>query len=174
MTIMAMVVVAVYTVFLSQQKANLVQDEVNELQTNARVGLELVANDIRNASAFTSAGAALVSLQTNLDTDSAVEGVRYNVVASVLKREFRDPYTSTSPTTLDMDVNVTDLSFTYYDYNDTVLTAPVSSAYLGSIRRVGISFTVYSPKAVANIGSASRKRTFQASVTTRNLWLTSY
>lgn len=174
MVIMATVIAAVYTVFLSQQKAHLVQDEVNEMQANARAGLELMANDLRNASAFVYADSSLVSLQENLDDDSAVEGVKYNVVSSIMKREYRDPYTSTSPVTLEMDINVTNLSFTYYDYKDAALTTPVAAAYLGSIRRVLISFSVYSPKAAANIGNTSRKRTFQTSVTPRNLWLTSY
>ncbi len=170
MMIMAIVVAAVYTVFLSQQKANLVQNEINELQNNARVGLELMANDVRQATAFNYADLALASIKAK-DANSALECIKWSVLASVLRRAFEDPC-STTATTMDMDVNVINLSFTYYDYQDTALATPVAAPYL--IRRVLISFAVYSTKEAAKIAGQPRVRTLKTSVTTRNMWLTSY
>lgn len=173
MVIMAIVVAGVYTVFLSQQKANIVQQEVNELQNNTRAGLELMANDLRNASAFVYADLALASIRANMDSDSALECIKWSVLASVLKRAFQDPCTATA-TTMDMDVNVINLSFTYYDYQDTVLAVPVATALLTSVRRVLISFAVYSTKEAAKVAGQPKVRTLKTSVTTRNMWLTSY
>lgn len=168
-TIMAIVVVAVYTVFISQQQAMLVQDEVNEMQGNARAALELMANDLRQTAGVNTAQLHLVSIQANYDADSTLERVKYWVLNSVLKREFVD----TSTTTTDIADNVVDLSFVYYDPQDAEFIAPVATGCLTSIRRILVSLTVQSPKAVAKIQGVARKRTFKAAVMARNLWLVS-
>jgi len=49
MAISGIVVAAVYTAFITQQKSYTVQDQVAETQQNARVGLDLIAREVRMA-----------------------------------------------------------------------------------------------------------------------------
>ncbi|MCX5886486.1 MAG: hypothetical protein NT096_11360, partial [Proteobacteria bacterium] len=49
MAISGIVVAAVYTAFVTQQKSYTVQDQVAETQQNARVGLDLIAREVRMA-----------------------------------------------------------------------------------------------------------------------------
>ncbi|MCX5885420.1 MAG: prepilin-type N-terminal cleavage/methylation domain-containing protein, partial [Proteobacteria bacterium] len=46
MAISGIVVAAVYTAFVTQQKSYTVQDQVAETQQNARVGLDLIAREV--------------------------------------------------------------------------------------------------------------------------------
>ena len=49
MAISGIVVAAVYTAFVTQQKSYTIQDQVAEAQQNARVGLDLIAREVRMA-----------------------------------------------------------------------------------------------------------------------------
>lgn len=63
MAISGIVVAAVYTAFITQQKSYTVQDQVAEAQQNARVGLDLIAREVRMA------GYGQPSWAMNADTD---------------------------------------------------------------------------------------------------------
>jgi len=49
MAISGIVMAAVYTAFVTQQKSYTVQDQVAEMQQNARVGLDMIAREVRMA-----------------------------------------------------------------------------------------------------------------------------
>jgi type IV pilus assembly protein PilW len=63
MAISGIVVAAVYTAFVTQQKSYTVQNQVAETQQNARVGLDLIARDVRMA------GYGQPAWSMNADTD---------------------------------------------------------------------------------------------------------
>jgi prepilin-type N-terminal cleavage/methylation domain-containing protein len=49
MAISGIVIAAVYTAFITQQKSYTIQDQVAEIQQNARVGLDMIAREVRMA-----------------------------------------------------------------------------------------------------------------------------
>jgi len=75
MAISGIVVAAVYTAFITQQKSYTVQDQVAEAQQNARVGLDLIAREVRMA------GYGQPSWAINADTDG--DGTNEAVTDSV-------------------------------------------------------------------------------------------
>jgi prepilin-type N-terminal cleavage/methylation domain-containing protein len=71
MAISGIVVAAVYTAFITQQKSYTVQDQVAETQQNARVGLDLIAREVRMAGY----GQPAWSMNADTDGDGADEAV---------------------------------------------------------------------------------------------------
>jgi prepilin-type N-terminal cleavage/methylation domain-containing protein len=71
MAISGIVVAAVYTAFVTQQKSYTVQDQVAETQQNARVGLDLIAREVRMAGY----GQPAWSMNADTDGDGADEAV---------------------------------------------------------------------------------------------------
>jgi len=63
MAISGIVVAAVYTAFITQQKSYTVQDQIAEAQQNSRVGLDLIAREVRMA------GYGQPAWAMNADTD---------------------------------------------------------------------------------------------------------
>jgi prepilin-type N-terminal cleavage/methylation domain-containing protein len=77
MAISGIVVAAVYTAFVTQQKSYTVQNQVAETQQNARVGLDLIAREVRMA------GYGQPAWSMNADTDGGCFGLCHTVTDPV-------------------------------------------------------------------------------------------
>ncbi len=144
------------------------------VQQKARIGIDLMARDIRLAgldplgavnAGFNAANTNTSSVQFTADLnydgdlDDPFENMRYTLNGNLLQQT-SDPGSGTVTATL-MD-NVTALTFTYLDFEDNILPLPIAT---DQIRTVVISLTVERPSGPK--GQVSR--TYTTRVRCRNL-----
>ena len=116
MAISGIVVAAVYTAFVTQQKSYTVQNQVAETQQNARVGLDLIAREVRMA------GYGQPAWSMNADWNG--DGVDEEVTEPIKVPESKDRVTvigcfEPNPVQLKNAASVNDTTLTLVDPNDT-------------------------------------------------------
>ncbi|MGD2096147.1 MAG: prepilin-type N-terminal cleavage/methylation domain-containing protein [Desulfobacterales bacterium] len=164
----------VYRAFANVNRSYTKENVKAGVQQKTRIGIDLMARDIRLAgldplneanAGFISAGTTTTSIQftADLNYDGDVldpfENITYTLNGDRLEQ------TSNLGTGMSMDTlldNVSALTFTYLDANDTVLAAPVPVDQIASVL---ISLTVQRPSGRDGLIS----RTYTTRVRCRNL-----
>jgi prepilin-type N-terminal cleavage/methylation domain-containing protein len=144
------------------------------VQQKARIGIDLMARDIRLAGLdpLASAGAGFISANTGASSirftadlnydgelDDPFEDMTYTINGSSLVQTCD---LGTGPVTATLMDNVSDLTFSYLDQEDNLLSAPIDA---NQIRTVLISLTVQRPSGL----SGQVSRTYTTRVRCRNL-----
>lgn len=184
MAIGLIVLYAMYNIFNVQNKTFSNQEQVVELQQNARAALDMLSREIRiagynptsmtgtNKPGITAATANSISFISDLDGDGDTTADSTNPNENISY----DLYTSDGVKCLGRTSNGTknpvvehieNLNFTYVLDDGTQTTTPTSTQ-LDSIRAVQVSLTAQSAKADPNTGSY-RTYTLASEVAIRNL-----
>jgi type IV pilus assembly protein PilW len=181
MALSGIVIGAIYNLYIGQSRSYVIQDQVAEMQQNARVAMDMMVRDIRMAGfdPTREAGAGFVAATSNSiqftadrnsdgDLDDADEDITYSL------------YDSNDADTLDDDLgrdtgggnqpvaeNISSLTFSYFDEDGN------STADLSQIRSVEITLTAQTaerdPDYTPNGGY--RTRTLETVVKVRNMGL---
>jgi type IV pilus assembly protein PilW len=172
------VLAAVTTTFMAQAKFYNAQEQINEMQQNARGALDVITRELKMAGYKPNGGTfdgvtysvSQLMIQADLDgnggistSSSANEQITY-AYDSTNKQITRKMGTGTVEVLAD---NITAFTFSYL--NSSGATTTTSS----SIRQVGISITAITAKPDPNYSSNSGYRTYQitATITPPNLGL---
>lgn len=178
MAVGTMVIAALSNVFVMQRKSQSVQEQVAEMQQNARAGIEMMSRDLRIAgydpggSATTAGIAAAASssvtfrqdLDGNGDTSGTDESITYSLYTeSGIQKIGRN----TGSGNVSVAENIQGLSFTYYDASGAV------TATLASIREIRFTVTSQTGKPDPNyaLNGGYRTCTLSSRVIPRNLAL---
>jgi type IV pilus assembly protein PilW len=178
MAIGMVVLAAVTTTFMAQAKFYNAQEQINEMQQNARGALDIITRELKMAGYKPNGGTfdgvtysvSQLMIQADLDgnggistSSSANEQITY-AYDSTNKRITRKVATGTVEVLAD---NITAFTFSYL--NSSGATTTTSS----SIRQVGISISAITAKPDPNYSSNSGYRTYQitAAITPPNLGL---
>jgi type IV pilus assembly protein PilW len=146
-------------------------------QQSARVGVEMMVQDIRLAglNPLGTAGAGIVAdpaptrlrftadLNFDGDTNDPFEDITYDLSGTTLRQTNLNHPVDPSPQIL--LENVTDLTFTYFDEAGSVIPAANLAARRLDIRTIGISLTLNRPAGRSGLVS----RTYTTQVRCRNL-----
>jgi len=194
LVIATILIVGIYQLYRSTQNTYLAQDQLAELQQNARIGIEEMIREMRlagyqanctttQADSTTSSNPQHVFFEFDADTDlnGTPERIKYwyDSNAKQINRASHSPApVSTSCgipyafATNEMQVvagtpqsPVDSLTFTFYDTNNGTLAVPVASPK--DIRRVAITLAVAATKAEEGTG-AKRTVTITSDVKLRN------
>ena len=173
------VMAAVTTTFISQTRFYSAQEQINEMEQNARGAIDIMTREIKMAGYDpTGAGFAKVttftSTQLAFQTDYDGSGVLSNVAADNEKiayaydstnRQINRTTGSGGPQTL--ADNITAATFTYYKADGSTATVATD------IRQIKISITARTAKPDPNFSSNGGYRTYQltATITPVNLAL---
>lgn len=174
--ISGMVLAAVCSVFVMQNKAYSVQEQVVEMQQNARAAMDMMTREIAMAGyrppgatttvGITAAAASSLSFKQDLnndgDTSDANEDVTYSLYTEdSVQKIGRNTGGGNQP----VAENIQSLTLTYFDANGN------STAVLANIRQVGITLTVCTAKPDPNYTSNGGYRTctLTSVATPRNL-----
>jgi prepilin-type N-terminal cleavage/methylation domain-containing protein len=187
LVIAAILIVGIFQFYRSSQNTYLAQDQMAELQQNARIGIEGMIREMRltgyqancvptQADSTTSSSPQSVLFEFDADTDlsGTPERIKYSYdsVNKQISRSSHSPaptacgaaYAFASNETQIVASNVNSLALSFYDTNNGPLTVPVASPK--DIRRVAIALAV--TKAKAEEGTGTRTVTITSDVKLRN------
>jgi len=185
MSIGLVVLAAVAKTFTVQSRQNTAEEQIAQMQQNARAALDLMVREIQMAkynpagSAFASAyGVTYSASQLEVKADMNGDGSISTSSGSVEDIIYAHDNTNLQITrklgsggTADIVAdNITAFTFSYYDANGSAVT---SSANSGNIRKVTVSITARTAKPDPSFTSNSGYRTYQisADVTPPNMAL---
>jgi len=179
LVIAAILIVAIYRLYGSTQSSYLAQNQLAELQQNARIGVDEMIREIRLAGyqAFcdpVTANATLFEFEADTDLSGKPERIIYKLdVANkqLLRASSGDLNVSLGCTSYDatattnnlyqkVALDVTSLNFAYYDTNN------VSTINPSAVRRMTIDLTASATK--AEQGSSARSVKITSDVKLRN------
>jgi len=179
MLLATVVIGAIYNVYIAANKSYKTQDRVAEAQQRVRVGLEFMSADIRMAgfdplddawTGIENATATNLRITSDLDMNGVIdiplneERVTYDFSNNSLRRRLYEGTANQQVWQTVID-NVNTLTFSYLDENDALLTAPVASNELGTIRAIAITMTVVGMDADGNTFT----RTMNTRIRCRNI-----
>ncbi len=190
LVIAAILIVGIYQLYRSTQNSYLAQDQLAELQQNARIGIEEMIREMRLAGyqanctptqgdSTTASNPQSVLFEFDADTDlnGTPERIKYaydSAKKQILRSSHSPAPASTScgtqyafaaNETQAVASNIDSLNFTFYDTNNGTLAVPVASPK--DIRRVAITLAVAATKAEEGTG-AKRTVTVTSDVKLRN------
>ena len=171
MSVMAVVMGAVYGVFFSSNRSYRTQERIVDAQQKVRMGLDFMVRDIRMAgydpmgnatdavegggAGIKSATATQIRFASDMDMDGTIEEANreritytYDAGTNEVHQILYEGTGSESEQTL-MD-DVTSLSFSYLDEDGSTLAVPVSSVNLANIRTVVVIITCQGQDAQGN------------------------
>jgi type IV pilus assembly protein PilW len=175
MGIAMVVLAAVTSTFMAQTKFYNAQEQVNEMQQNARAAIDLMSREIKMAgydptglAITTSNGipydASQLQLLADLDDDTFTTGTNENISYSYDASNLRIQRT-TGGTTTTLAENISGFTFVYLDAsgNSTTTTA--------NVRQIQITITARTSKPDPNYTANAGYRTYQltALITPKNL-----
>jgi type IV pilus assembly protein PilW len=168
MTIGLIVLAAIYNIFTVQNKSFDVEEQITEMQQNARAAMDIMTREIRmagydpNSNATAKIITATAStLSFNLDVPSDNTTITYAFDSGLKKITRTEGGGGAQP----LAENIQAMAFTYYDVNGNVTAAPAD------IRQIKIDITARTAKADAKYSANSGYRTYQlvSEVQPRNL-----
>jgi type IV pilus assembly protein PilW len=154
LTILAMVLLVLSTIFIATNRTHRKVNRNANLQASARQALSLLSTEVREAGAdptvpptgivgIVSADSVSLRVRADLNADGAItttepsEDVTYTYVPGT-KTLQRNPGTGAS----DLLKNVTAMTFTYFDVNNAPLTSlPLSASDRLAVHSIGVSIT---------------------------------
>jgi type IV pilus assembly protein PilW len=164
------VLAAVTTTFMAQAKFYNAQEQINEMQQNARGALDVITRELKmagykpNGGAFDGVtySASQLLMQADLDSSGTItnsstanEQITY-AYDSVNKQITRKMGSGTAEVLAD---NITAFAFSYYDGNGAATTTSAN------IRQVKVDITAKTAKPDPNYTSNNGYRTYQISAT---------
>jgi type IV pilus assembly protein PilW len=174
MSIGLVVLAAVAKTFTVQSRQNTAEEQVSQMQQNARAALDLMVREIQMAkynpagSAFASAygvtySASQLEVKADMDSNGTIDTSSGSVEDIIYAYDNTNKYITRklgSGTAEIVADNITAFTFTYYDANGSAVT---SSANSGNIRKVTISITARTAKPDPSFTTNSGYRTYQVS-----------
>jgi type IV pilus assembly protein PilW len=175
--ISSVVMAGIYSVYSSQQKSFIIQQDVAEMQQNLRTAMYFMVRDIR-----------LAGCNPTGKADAGIKTAEENTISVAMDTRGKDPDSSPDGTTTNDDESVTysisgndlmrntgggpeavasnidDLKFVYLDGDGHVLASPVTGGNLAKIRSVQLTVT-------AKTDDGVRRRVFATNIRCRNLGL---
>jgi len=182
MSIGMVVLAALAKTFTVQSRQNTAEEQVAQMQGNARAALDLMVREIQMAkynpagTAFSSAygvtySASQLEVKADMDGNGTISTSSGSVEDIIYARDAANNYITRklgSGTAEIVADNITAFTFAYYDANGSAVT---SSANSGNIRKVTINITARTAKPDPSYTSNSGYRTYQisADITPPNL-----
>jgi type IV pilus assembly protein PilW len=174
MSIGLVVLAAVAKTFTVQSRQNTAEEQVSQMQQNARAALDLMVREIQMAkynpagSAFAGAygvtySASQLEVKADMDSNGTIDTSSGSVEDIIYAYDNTNKYITRklgSGTAEIVADNITAFTFTYYDANGSAVT---SSANSGNIRKVTISITARTAKPDPSFTTNSGYRTYQVS-----------
>ena len=175
MSIGMVVLAALAKTFTVQSRQNTAEEQVAQMQGNARAALDLMVREIQMAkynpagTAFSSAygvtySASQLEVKADMDGNGTISTSSGSVEDIIYARDAVNNYItrklgSTGTAEIVAD-NITAFTFAYYDANGSAVT---SSGNSGNIRKVTINITARTAKPDPSYTSNSGYRTYQIS-----------
>lgn len=175
MSIGMVVLAALAKTFTVQSRQNTAEEQVAQMQGNARAALDLMVREIQMAkynpagTAFSSAygvtySASQLEVKADMNGDGTISTSSGSVEDIIYARDAANNYItrklgSTGTAEIVAD-NITAFTFAYYDANGSAVT---SSANSGNIRKVTINITARTAKPDPSYTSNNGYRTYQIS-----------
>ena len=175
MSIGMVVLAALAKTFTVQSRQNTAEEQVAQMQGNARAALDLMVREIKMAkynpagTAFSSAygvtySASQLEVKADMDGNGTISTSSGSVEDIIYARDAANNYItrklgSTGTAEIVAD-NITAFTFAYYDANGSAVT---SSANSGNIRKVTINITARTAKPDPSYTCNSGYRTYQIS-----------
>lgn len=174
MSIGMVVLAALAKTFTVQSRQNTAEEQVAQMQGNARAALDLMVREIQMAkynpagTAFSSAygvtySASQLEIKADMDGNGTVSTSSGSVEDIIYARDAANNYITRklgSGTAEIVADNITAFTFAYYDANGSAVT---SSGNSGNIRKVTINITARTAKPDPSYTSNSGYRTYQIS-----------
>lgn len=174
MSLGLVVLAAVTKTFTVQSRQNTAEEQIAQMQGNARAALDLMVREIQMAkynpnptsTAFSTAygvtySASQLEVKADMDGNGTISTSSGSVEDIIYAYDNTNKYITrklgSSGTVEIVADNVTAFTFTYYDANGSAVT---SSANSGNIRKVTVNITARTAKPDPNIGGY---RTYQIS-----------
>jgi type IV pilus assembly protein PilW len=190
LVVAAILVAGIYQLYRSTQDTYLAQDQLAELQQNARIGIEEMIREMRltgyqancaptkaDSTTLSSPQSVLFEFDADTNLDGTPERIKYSY-DSTNKQILRSSHTPAPPNTACgaaypfaanetqiVASSVDSLTFSFYDTNNGPLAAPVGTP--SDIRRITISLTGATAKADPTTGQ-KRTVTISSDVKLRN------
>jgi type IV pilus assembly protein PilW len=175
MSIGMVILAALAKTFTVQSRQNTAEEQIAQMQGNARAALDLMVREIQMAkynpagTAFSSAygvtySASQLEVKADMDGDGTISTSSGSVEDIIYTRDAANNYItrklgSTGTAEIVAD-NITAFTFAYYDANGSAVT---SSGNSGNIRKVTINITARTAKPDPSYTSNSGYRTYQIS-----------
>jgi type IV pilus assembly protein PilW len=174
MSIGMVVLAALAKTFTVQSRQNNAEEQVAQMQGNARAALDLMVREIQMAkynpagTAFSSAygvtySASQLEVKADMDGNGTISTSSGSVEDIIYARDAANNYITRklgSGTAEIVADNITAFTFAYYDANGSAVT---SSGNSGNIRKVTINITARTAKPDPSYTSNSGYRTYQIS-----------
>jgi type IV pilus assembly protein PilW len=174
MSIGMVVLAALAKTFTVQSRQNTAEEQVAQMQGNARAALDLMVREIHMAkynpagTAFSSAygvtySASQLEVKADMDGNGTINTSSGSVEDIIYARDAANNYITRklgSGTAEIVADNITAFTFAYYDANGSAVT---SSGNSGNIRKVTINITARTAKPDPSYTSNSGYRTYQIS-----------
>jgi type IV pilus assembly protein PilW len=174
MSIGMVVLAALAKTFTVQSRQNTAEEQVAQMQGNARAALDLMVREIHMAkynpagTAFSSAygvtySASQLEVKADMDGNGTISTSSGSVEDIIYARDAANNYITRklgSGTAEIVADNITAFTFAYYDANGSAVT---SSGNSGNIRKVTINITARTAKPDPSYTSNSGYRTYQIS-----------
>ena len=174
MSIGLVVLAALAKTFTVQSRQNTAEEQVAQMQGNARAALDLMVREIQMAkynpagTAFSSAygvtySASQLEVKADMDGNGTISTSSGSVEDIIYARDAANNYITRklgSGTAEIVADNITAFTFAYYDANGSAVT---SSGNSGNIRKVTINITARTAKPDPSYTSNSGYRTYQIS-----------
>jgi type IV pilus assembly protein PilW len=174
MSIGMVVLAALAKTFTVQSRQNTAEEQVAQMQGNARAALDLMVREIQMAkynpagTAFSSAygvtySASQLVVKADMDGNGTISTSSGSVEDIIYARDAANNYITRklgSGTAEIVADNITAFTFAYYDANGSAVT---SSGNSGNIRKVTINITARTAKPDPSYTSNSGYRTYQIS-----------
>jgi len=182
MSIGLVVLAALAKTFTVQSRQNTAEEQISQMQGNARAALDLMVREIQMANynpagnAFSSAygvtySASQLEVKADMNGDGTISTSSGSVEDIIYAHDGTNLYITRklgSGTAEIVADNITAFTFNYYDANGSAVT---SSANSGNIRKVTVNITARTAKPDPSYTSNSGYRTYQisADITPPNL-----
>jgi len=174
MSIGMVVLAALAKTFTVQSRQNTAEEQVAQMQGNARAALDLMVREIQMAkynpagTAFSSAygvtySASQLEVKADMDGNGTISTSSGSVEDIIYARDAANNYITRklgSGTAEIVADNITAFTFAYYDANGSAVTSSPNS---GNIRKVTINITARTAKPDPSYTSNSGYRTYQIS-----------
>jgi prepilin-type N-terminal cleavage/methylation domain-containing protein len=175
--ILAIVISAVYGIFISQLRSKVWQDQMAEMQQNLRGGMDVMVNDLLDGQdVLYVAGICntVISVRVDDDKNGTLDTVTYDTITKA-------PQPADAPTTvlslrrtrnaetpIIVADNVTNFKVNCYNQSGQYMSG-VTASSVGDVRKVEFSLTTMTSKKNPNTGSYFEK-TLASSIEMRNIW----
>jgi type IV pilus assembly protein PilW len=147
MVISAIVMAAIYSVYYTQQKSYLAQEQVAAMQQNLRAGMSIMTRDIRMAgydpngtynAGMTTGASNLISFTREADSGTTVETIQYEIYDS-LGDGINDLGRRLNGNLDPIAEHIDALDLVYLDGNGGILSTPLSGGDLSLVRSVQVT-----------------------------------